>query len=123
MQRCQHLFAEQTLTMETTPQFTNGYLYRAAEDIDAAMFSGDSFMDPKNRAALRFSIERWLRELKVWDEEHETGSTEAAPRNLMTPEQCAQQFEMYAESNPSPDSRHSLRFCAKFLREFCIQLP
>lgn len=38
---------------------------------------------------------------------------------VLTVEQCAQQFELYAESNPSSDSQHSLRFCAKFLREFC----
>lgn len=44
----------------------------------------------------------------------------SAARNFMTPEQCAQQFEMYAESHPSADSEHSLRFCANFLREFCI---
>lgn len=39
----------------------------------------------------------------------------------LTVEQCAQQFELYAKSNPSSDSQHSLKFCAKFLREFCKQ--
>lgn len=47
--------------------------------------------------------------------------SDCAPKNFMTPEQCAEQFEMYAQSNPSTDSKHSLRFCAKFLREFCKQ--
>lgn len=37
----------------------------------------------------------------------------------LTVEQCAAQFELYAKSHPSPDSQHSLRFCANFLREFC----
>jgi hypothetical protein len=107
--------------METNPQFTHSYLYDATEQIDAAMFSGDSFMDPKNRAGLRFYIQRWLRELKVWDEEHEAGSTESVRYNLLTPEQCAQQFEFLAQGNRSLDDRHSLRYCAQFLREFCIQ--
>ena len=29
---------------------------------------------------------------------------------------------MYARSNPSADSQHSLRFCADFLREFCVTM-
>lgn len=37
----------------------------------------------------------------------------------LTVEQCAEQFEMYAKSNPSKDSQHQLRFCAKFIRDFC----
>jgi hypothetical protein len=47
--------------------------------------------------------------------------TDPTNRNFLTPGQCAQQFEMYAQTNPSKDSQHSLRFCAKFIREFCIQ--
>ena len=46
---------------------------------------------------------------------------EGARKKFMTPEQCAQQFELYAKNHPSKDSAHSLRFCADFLREFCIQ--
>ncbi len=42
--------------------------------------------------------------------------------NFMTPEQCSQQFEMYAKSHPSADSAHSLRFCAQFLRDYCIKI-
>lgn len=42
---------------------------------------------------------------------------------ILTVEQCAQQFELYAKCNPSPDSQHSLRFCANFLREFTAPEP
>lgn len=39
----------------------------------------------------------------------------------LTIEECAKQFELYAKSHSSPDSQHSLRFCANFLRKFCSQ--
>lgn len=44
----------------------------------------------------------------------------APMRRFMSVSDCADQFDFYAESNPSKDSQRSLRFCAKFLREFCI---
>ncbi len=54
--------------------------------------------------------------------DRDVGSSDssAARKNFLTPQQCAEQFEMYAQSNPSKDSQHSLRFCANFLREFCV---
>lgn len=48
----------------------------------------------------------------------ETGN---ARRNFLTAKQCAEQFRMYANTNPSKDSRFSLNFCADFLDEFCAQ--
>lgn len=41
-------------------------------------------------------------------------------KTVLTVKQCAEQFRMYAQSHPSPDSQHSLRFCADFLEEFCL---
>jgi hypothetical protein len=40
------------------------FLTNACEEIDAALFSGDSFQDPKARAALVEYMERWGRALK-----------------------------------------------------------
>jgi hypothetical protein len=51
-----------------------------------------------------------------------SASSCSALRNFLTPEECAQQFELYALSHPSKDSQHSLKFCADFLREFCVQI-
>lgn len=39
------------------------YLFKAFEKIDAAMFSGDAFLSPENRAELRKYMARWEREL------------------------------------------------------------
>ena len=44
------------------------YIKDACEEIDAAMFSGDAFVDAEERKALRDYIERWTRELKNWGE-------------------------------------------------------
>lgn len=41
-------------------------------------------------------------------------------KTILTPKQCAEQFEMYAKSNPNTESVHQLKFCADFLKEFCI---
>ena len=43
-------------------------------------------------------------------------------KNNLTPKECAEQFRWYAETHPSKDSQHSLRFCAIFLDEYCIQI-
>lgn len=48
--------------------FTKDYLDKAANEIDAAMFSGDDFFDAANRAALREWIARWERKLTVCEE-------------------------------------------------------
>jgi hypothetical protein len=40
------------------------YLIEACEEIDAAMFSGDSFMDEQNRKELMAYINRWVREVR-----------------------------------------------------------
>jgi hypothetical protein len=40
---------------------------------------------------------------------------------VLTPEQCAQQFELYASSNPDPERAHAYQHCADFLRKFCKQ--
>jgi len=55
--------------------------YEAAEIIDAAIFSGDSFHDKEARRRLRWYLERWERELKLFDqmkEEEEVPCTCAA---------------------------------------------
>jgi hypothetical protein len=41
------------------------YLTEACESIDATMFSGDSFLDPKNREELRWYIGRWTRQMAL----------------------------------------------------------
>lgn len=43
------------------------YLEDACEQIDAAMFSGDAFLDEDHRKELTLYIERWQRELKSID--------------------------------------------------------
>ncbi len=45
----------------------------------------------------------------------------STPINFLTPEQCAEQFEMYAKCHKDPVAIHQLTFCAKFLRDNCIQ--
>lgn len=44
-------------------------------------------------------------------------------KTSLTVKECAEQFRFYAETNPSPDSQYSLRFCANFLEEFCNKIP
>jgi hypothetical protein len=43
------------------------YLEEATEQIDAAIFSGDDFADPKERAELRRLMARWERGLQEFD--------------------------------------------------------
>ena len=43
------------------------YIDEALDTVDAAIFSGDAFMEPANRANLRAWMERWERELKLLD--------------------------------------------------------
>lgn len=43
------------------------YVEEACELIDAAMFSGDSFLDDGNRKELRDYLARWEQELTQWD--------------------------------------------------------
>lgn len=38
------------------------------DEIDAAVFNGDEFMDLDNIAAFRLMLERWERQLKKWEE-------------------------------------------------------
>lgn len=45
------------------------YLHRATEEIDAAIFSGDPFTDPEERAELRRLMARWERGLQAFDRE------------------------------------------------------
>ena len=50
-------------------EFTRGYLNEAADEIDAAMFSGDAFCEgsenpEQNRKVLREWMARWERGLK-----------------------------------------------------------
>lgn len=40
----------------------------AIEEIDAALFSADTFVSKENRAELREMMARWERELKSFDE-------------------------------------------------------
>lgn len=46
----------------------NRFVKNACEEIDAAMFSGDEFLDENSRKELREYMGRWTRELKEWDE-------------------------------------------------------
>ena len=43
------------------------YLEDACDQIDAAMSSGDAFMDAGHRERLRYFMDRWARELNQWD--------------------------------------------------------
>ena len=43
------------------------YIFNATEEIDAAIFSGDTFSDPDCRKELREQLARWERGLKEWD--------------------------------------------------------
>lgn len=43
------------------------YIEDACEEIDAAMFSGDAFLDEEHRKGLIEYMERWQRELKKID--------------------------------------------------------
>lgn len=67
--------------------------------------------------------------IEAWNEAIARGTppeeppTPAPRRNCLTPEQCAQQFEMYARSHKNPEAIHQLNFCATFIREMCIQIP
>lgn len=45
------------------------YLENACEEIDAAMFSGDDFLNEDNRKALKEYIGRWSRELERLEKE------------------------------------------------------
>ena len=47
------------------------YLEEAADEIDAAIFSGDAFLDPKHRERLRSFMARWERGLKEHEEAQE----------------------------------------------------
>jgi hypothetical protein len=47
----------------------NDNIKNACEEIDAAMFSGDAFTDPRERKALQEYIDRWQRELKSFEEQ------------------------------------------------------
>ena len=45
----------------------NAHLIDACEEIDAAMFSGDSFLEENNRKELKEYIERWQRAMKSYE--------------------------------------------------------
>lgn len=49
-------------------EFTRKYLHDYCEGLDASMFSGDSFMERKNREQLAFYMERWRKQLAVWEQ-------------------------------------------------------
>jgi hypothetical protein len=44
------------------------YIEKACEEIDAAMFSGDAFIEEDARKSLQDYIDRWTREMKRWEE-------------------------------------------------------
>ena len=44
------------------------YIKNACEEIDAAMFSGDAFIEKEERDALSNYIGRWQRQMKEWEE-------------------------------------------------------
>lgn len=45
------------------PKFNRAYLQRACEEIDAAVFSGDDFINADNREQLQIYMDRWSRKL------------------------------------------------------------
>jgi len=45
------------------------YLFKACEEIDAGMFSADTFIDEENRKTLKRYMARWQRELILWEEQ------------------------------------------------------
>ena len=51
----------------------NDYIGKACNQIDAGMFSGDAFFDPKAREELREWMARWERGLKEFDETFPNG--------------------------------------------------
>jgi hypothetical protein len=40
----------------------------AVDALDAAVFSGDGLLDPENRVLFKRMMERWQRQLVVWEE-------------------------------------------------------
>lgn len=44
------------------------YIEKACEEIDAAMLSGDAFIEEDARKSLQDYIDRWTREMKRWEE-------------------------------------------------------
>jgi hypothetical protein len=51
------------IPMAKSMTFTEPYLNKAANEIDAAMFSGDAFLDETNRTVMREWLSRWERGL------------------------------------------------------------
>ena len=49
--------------------FTRSFLNEWAESLDAAVYTGDAFADPTNRARLRWYMRRWEGVLQGWDDE------------------------------------------------------
>jgi ADP-dependent phosphofructokinase/glucokinase len=47
--------------------FTRSYLHKACEQLDAAMFSGDAFLEKENRDRLTYYMDRWRKHLPVWE--------------------------------------------------------
>ena len=63
------------------------YIENACEEIDAAMFSGDAFIEKEERDALSNYIGRWQRQMKEWEEiaaevaeETKTADNSASPQ-------------------------------------------
>ena len=44
------------------------YIEQACEEIDAAMFSGDAFLEKEERESLTRYINRWQRQMKEFEE-------------------------------------------------------
>lgn len=79
------------------------YIEQAIEDIDAAIFSGDAFVDKDARKEMRETLARWERRLKQFDP---------------TPEELAQMIynEFDAHFNASGDSKVELSIRSKLLK-------
>jgi type IV pilus biogenesis protein CpaD/CtpE len=43
------------------------HIEKLCDNIDAAVFSGDQFMEAAARARLRFFMARWEKQLESWD--------------------------------------------------------
>jgi hypothetical protein len=81
------------------------YIEQACEEIDAAMFSGDAFIEEEERNKLREYIGRWERKMKEWEEIEAEVKKDVSPcwgncMNGITPERGAWVVREYYNEPP-----------------------
>jgi len=67
-------------------------IFHCIDNIDAAMFSSDSFIKSENRKCLKAYMKRWERELKVWEETEKEVAEMEAKEELEEMRKEAQEF-------------------------------